>query len=93
VGDECKISLIQWGFKPRLNEVKPPADASDFLRKFIERARRRTGRPSQAKPQDVAFCSVIKIRAQIRRGEFDNENRIFFKEGPLVYNEGTFLMV
>jgi hypothetical protein len=23
--------LIKWGFKPRLNEVKPPADATDFL--------------------------------------------------------------
>jgi hypothetical protein len=32
VGDKCKIiSLIQWGFKSRLNEAKPPADASDFL--------------------------------------------------------------
>ncbi|GIN93623.1 hypothetical protein J22TS1_46740 [Siminovitchia terrae] len=27
---------IQWGFKPRLNKVKPPADATDFQRKFIE---------------------------------------------------------
>ena len=26
-----KGSLIQWGFKPRLNEVKPPANATDFL--------------------------------------------------------------
>ena len=25
-----KGSLIQWGFKPWLNEVKPPADASIF---------------------------------------------------------------
>jgi hypothetical protein len=33
----AKSSLIQWGFKPRLNEVKPPADASDFL-KVIYRA-------------------------------------------------------
>ncbi|MCQ6275639.1 hypothetical protein JMM81_11785 [Bacillus sp. V3B] len=48
----AKSSLIQWGFKPRLNEVKPPADASDFL-KVIYRA------------------SSIKIRVQIRRGEFD----------------------
>ena len=32
-----KALLIQWGFKPRLNEVKPPADASDFL-KVIYRA-------------------------------------------------------
>jgi hypothetical protein len=23
--------LIQWGFKPLLNEAKPPADATDFL--------------------------------------------------------------
>jgi hypothetical protein len=41
------------GFKPQLNEVKPPADATDFL-EVIYRA------------------SSIKIRAQIRRGEFDN---------------------
>ncbi|GIN94944.1 hypothetical protein J6TS1_08140 [Siminovitchia terrae] len=27
---------IQWGFKHRLNKVKPPADATDFQRKFIE---------------------------------------------------------
>ena len=26
-----KSLLIQWGFKPQLNEVKPPADATDFL--------------------------------------------------------------
>ena len=26
-----KSLLIQWGFEPRLNEVKPPADATDFL--------------------------------------------------------------
>jgi hypothetical protein len=32
VGDEDKSFLIQWGFKPRLNEGKPPADASDFLK-------------------------------------------------------------
>jgi hypothetical protein len=32
----AKSSLIQGG-KPRLNEVKPPADASDFL-KVIYRA-------------------------------------------------------
>ncbi|RST59371.1 hypothetical protein [Siminovitchia terrae] len=29
---------IQWGFKPRLNKVKAPADATDFQRKFIERS-------------------------------------------------------
>ncbi|MBB6447952.1 hypothetical protein HNR53_004674 [Bacillus benzoevorans] len=43
------------GFKPRLNEVKPPADALDFQREFFERARRRTGRPSQARHKDVAL--------------------------------------
>ena len=47
-----KGSLIQWGFKPRLNEVKPPADATDFL-------------------EEIYRASSIKIRAQIRRGEFD----------------------
>jgi len=31
---DVKSSLIQWGFKPkpRLNEVKPPADALRFFR-------------------------------------------------------------
>ncbi|WP_256243815.1 hypothetical protein, partial [Bacillus sp. V3B] len=48
-------------FKPRLNEVKPPADASDFL-KVIDRA------------------SSIKIRAQIRRGEFDHCRENGYKE-------------
>ena len=28
----AKSSPIQWGLKSRLNEVKPPADVSDFLR-------------------------------------------------------------
>ncbi|GIN90231.1 hypothetical protein J22TS1_12820 [Siminovitchia terrae] len=35
---------IQWGFKPRLNKVKPPADAIDFQRKFIERSSIKSGR-------------------------------------------------
>ena len=26
-----RLDFIQWGFKPRLNEVKPPADATYFL--------------------------------------------------------------
>ena len=25
------LDFIHWGFKPRLNKVKPPADATDFL--------------------------------------------------------------
>ncbi|GIN97385.1 hypothetical protein J6TS1_32550 [Siminovitchia terrae] len=34
---------IQCGFKPRLNKVKPPADASDFQRKFIEQSSIKSG--------------------------------------------------
>ncbi|MBU8880144.1 hypothetical protein BGM26_14270 [Bacillus sp. FJAT-29790] len=30
---------IKWGFKFRLNKVKPPADASDFLKEFIDQAK------------------------------------------------------
>ncbi|MBU8880465.1 hypothetical protein BGM26_16040 [Bacillus sp. FJAT-29790] len=30
---------IQLGFKPWLKKVKPPADASDFLKEFIEQAK------------------------------------------------------
>ncbi len=33
----AKGTLIQWGFKPRLNVVKPPADISDFF-KVVYRA-------------------------------------------------------
>jgi hypothetical protein len=25
-----EMHSIQWGFKPRLNQVKPPADVTDF---------------------------------------------------------------
>ncbi|RST60648.1 hypothetical protein D5F11_004660 [Siminovitchia terrae] len=35
---------IQWELKPRLNKVKPPADASDFQRRFIERSSIKSGR-------------------------------------------------
>ena len=31
-----KGSLIQWGFKPWLNQVKPPTDASDFKGNLIK---------------------------------------------------------
>ncbi len=30
-GMNANSTSIQWGFKPRLNEVKPPADVTDFL--------------------------------------------------------------
>ena len=40
------------GFKTRLNEVRPSADATDFL-------------------MEIYRASSGKIRAQIRRGEFD----------------------
>ncbi|WP_283246567.1 hypothetical protein [Siminovitchia terrae] len=33
-----------WGFKPRLNKLKPPADASDFQREFIEKSSIKSGR-------------------------------------------------
>jgi hypothetical protein len=46
---------IQWGFKLRLNKVKASGEPFDFQRKFIEQARRRTGRPSQARHADVAI--------------------------------------
>ena len=52
-------------------KLKPPADATDFKRKFIERARRRTGRPSQAKATGCGDLKRDKIWAQIRQGVFD----------------------
>ena len=44
--DECKIiSLLQWGGgKPMLNEVKPPADATDFLKVIYRASSIKSGR-------------------------------------------------
>ena len=39
-----KGSLIQWGFKPRLNEVKPPVDASDFKENLSSELDKNPGR-------------------------------------------------
>ncbi|WP_212950071.1 hypothetical protein [Siminovitchia terrae] len=36
--------LFSGGSNPRLNKVKPPADATDFQRKFIERSTIKSGR-------------------------------------------------
>ena len=52
-------------------KLKPPADATDFKRNFIERARRRTGRPSQAKATGCGDLKRDKIWAQIRQVVFD----------------------
>jgi hypothetical protein len=57
-------------------KLKPPAETFDFKRKFIERARRRTGRPSQAKATGCGDLKRDKIWAQIRRGVFDNEEEL-----------------
>ncbi|WP_185830610.1 hypothetical protein [Siminovitchia terrae] len=38
---------IQWGVKPQLSKVKPPADATDFQRKFIEQSSIKSGRKNE----------------------------------------------
>ena len=41
--DECNKLTNSVELKPRLNKVKPPADASIFQRKFFEPARKKLG--------------------------------------------------
>ena len=53
-------------------KLKPPANATDFLGKFIELARRRTGRPSQAEATGCGDLKRDKIWAQISQGIFDS---------------------
>ena len=69
-------------------KLKPPADATDFKRKFIERSRRRTGRPSQAKATGCGDLKRDKIWTQIGQGIFDTEEASTYK---LFINWGEFV--
>ncbi|RST58029.1 hypothetical protein [Siminovitchia terrae] len=50
---------IQWGFKPRLNKVKAPADATDFQREFYQANSIKSGR-KYAKAH-LIFLFLFKI--------------------------------
>ena len=39
-----RLDFIQWGGKPWLNEVKPPADATDFLEVIYRASSIKSGR-------------------------------------------------
>ncbi|WP_212947948.1 hypothetical protein [Siminovitchia terrae] len=68
------FTFIQWGFKPRLKKVKPPADATDFQRKFNERSSIKSGR-KYAKAHLIYRTNklrVLEVQSWIQKKKLNN---------------------